>query len=328
MKPAARGLLAVAALAGATALGAYVFHGRTAPGRPVIGMVRQTDIRIAPEISSRLIALPKGPGERVKAGELLALLDNPELTAALGEARAAAASAAAERDRIYSGVRAEEVAILAESVRTAKANLLLAQEMQRRAATLSGRGFASAQQLDEADASLTKALADLATKEAQHAAAVAGPTAEERALADARVALAQASVAELEANLTKTRILAPVDGTVAVTVAALGEILTPGKPVMTLAADGGTWFSFTVREDALTGKSVGSEVRLAQAGGRAFPAKIATLVPLGEFATWRAARAVGDHDLNSFRMRLEPTGALDGLDPGMTVWLVGEEDAN
>jgi HlyD family secretion protein len=30
---------------------------------------------------------------------------------------------------------------------------------------------------------------------------------------------------------------------------------------------------------------------------------------------------VGDHDLNSFRLRLDPLGVVDGLRPGMTVWL-------
>ena len=35
------------------------------------------------------------------------------------------------------------------------------------------------------------------------------------------------------------------------------------------------------------------------------------------------ARAVGDHDLNSFRLRLDPLAATEGLQPGMTVWLRG-----
>ena len=48
------------------------------------------------------------------------------------------------------------------------------------------------------------------------------------------------------------------------------------------------------------------------------------LRPLGEFATWRAGRAVGDHDLNSFLLRLDPIDPKDeGLQPGMTVWLPG-----
>ena len=63
--------------------------------------------------------------------------------------KAAAISARAERDRVYSGVRAEEVAILADSMRTAEANLLLAEQQNARAVALAAKDFASRQQLDE-----------------------------------------------------------------------------------------------------------------------------------------------------------------------------------
>jgi len=316
-----RGILAAALLIGiASAVGAYAL--RRAPARDeVLGMARQTEIRIAPEITGRLMALPVRPGEKVRKGQVLAVIDNPDLAAALGEARAAAASARAERARIYSGIRAEEIAILAEAVRTARANLDLAHAQDQRTSALASRGHASQQQLDQDTASRAKAEADLALKQAQHAAAVAGPTPQERALADARLALAEASVAVLEAQLAKTRLTAPADGTVRVEVAAPGEILAPGRPVMTFAPDDGTWFSFTAREDRLGAVAVGAPLTLEAAGGRAIPARVTALLPLGEFATWRAARAVGDHDLNSFRLRVEPDGAADGLEPGMTVWL-------
>ncbi|WP_372395920.1 HlyD family efflux transporter periplasmic adaptor subunit [Azospirillum sp. HJ39] len=292
---------------------------------PVAGMVRQTEIRVAPETTGRLLSLAVGAGQTVRKGDRLAVLENPELTASLGEAKAAAASAEADRDRVRSGVRAEEVAIAAQAVRTAEANLLLAEQQHDRAAALSANGFASRVQLDESVASLAKARADLDLKRAQHAAAVAGPTREERALADARVALARATVADLEARLAKTVLTAPVDGTVGLLVAEPGEIVTPGKPVMTLEAGGEAggerWFTFTLREDALDGMTPGATLALATGDGRRIDARVTELRPLGEFATWRAARAVGDHDLNSFRLRLDPLERQDGLQPGMTVWL-------
>ena len=37
---------------------------------------------------------------------------------------------------------------------------------------------------------------------------------------------------------------------------------------------------------------------------------------------WRAARAVGDHDLNSFFLRADPIDMKEKLEPGMTVWLI------
>jgi HlyD family secretion protein len=317
-------LLAAVVVAAAVAVAAtVVFLPQRVPAPAISGMVRQTEIRIAPEISGRLVSLPVRAGQSVHKGELLAVLDNPDLAASLGEAKAAAISARAEQARIYSGVRAEEVAILADSVQTAEANLLLAEQQSARATALAARDFASRQELDENLASLAKARADLDLKRAQHGAASAGPTAEERALADARVILAEAAVAALQAQLDKTRLLAPVDGVVGIHVAELGEVVPVGKPVLTLDVSGARWFAFTLREDDLKQLTVGSDVTLTTDDGRRIAAKVTELRPLGEFATWRAARAVGDHDLNSFRLRLDPLAATEGLQPGMTVWLPG-----
>jgi HlyD family secretion protein len=316
--------LAIVAVA-AAALAVFLPRHREAP--PIAGMVRQTEIRIAPEITGRLASIAVQAGQPVRKGELLAVLSNPELAAVLGEAEAAARSAAAERAHVYAGMRAEEVAILAQAVDTAQANLVLAEQEQQRAAALAARDFASRQKLDESDASLAKAKADLALKSAQLAAARAGPTPEERALADARLALTEATVAKLKAKLVKTRLVAPVDGTVGVLVAEPGEILPVGKPVLTLYVGNERWFAFTLREDSLGKIRVGSDLTLTTDAGKPVAARVTELRPLGEFATWRAARAVGDHDLNSFRMRLEPVdGKDDGLHPGMTVWLAGASD--
>jgi hypothetical protein len=44
-------------------------------------------------------------------------------------------------------------------------------------------------------------------------------------------------------------------------------------------------------------------------------------VPRGEFAAWRAARAVNDDDLSTLLVRADPLGGAGELQPGMTVWL-------
>jgi HlyD family secretion protein len=50
-------------------------------------------------------------------------------------------------------------------------------------------------------------------------------------------------------------------------------------------------------------------------------APVTELLPLGQFATWQAERAVGDHDRNTLRGPVEAEGDLAKLEPGMTVWL-------
>jgi multidrug resistance efflux pump len=301
-------------------IGAVFLLDRPRANPPVVGLVRETEIRIAPEVTGRLSAIAVKRGQAVHKGDLLATLSNPELEASLGEAKAAWAAAKADRDNVYSGVRAEEVAIMARSIETAEANLIFARQENVRAVALAARDYASRQQLDESTAQLAKSVADLDLKRAQHAAAKAGPTAEERALADAKVVLAGATVADLQAQVDKTRLVAPADGVVGVIVAEQGEVVPVGKPVLMLES-GKPWFAFTLREDDLGQLTVGSTVDLTMSGGRHIAARVTELRPLGEFATWRAARAVGDHDLNSFRLRLDPTAAAEGLQPGMTVWL-------
>lgn len=317
-----KGLLVAALLVpGGLATYAYWSENTLHEAQPFPGMVRETEIRVAPEISGRLASFAVTPGQHVKRGDLLATIDNPDLTAALVEAVAASASALADRARVYSGPRPEEVAIAAQTVRTAEANLLLARQQNDRAETLNSESFLSKQQLDESRASLAKAQADLAGKRAQYAAAQTGPTAEERQLADARAAMSGAAVASIEAQLVKTRLLSPADGRVGIRVAEPGEIMLPGKSVLTVSLDREHWFAFTLREDKLDGLSIGVPIVLTTANGQAIEARLSELRPLGEFATWRAARAVGDHDLNSFRLRFDSEADTSGVYPGMTVWL-------
>ena len=133
--------------------------------------------------------------------------------------------------------------------------------------------------------------------------------------------LADAATADLEAKLAKTVLLAPMDGIVEILVGTPGEVISPGQSIMTLQAAGERWFTFTIREDLLGNIAIGSVANLALASGHTVSGRVTELRPLGEFATWRAARAVDDHDLNSFFVRIEPSKAADDeLEPGMTVW--------
>jgi multidrug resistance efflux pump len=71
-------------------------------------------------------------------------------------------------------------------------------------ATLARDDFASQQALDQATNDAAAARADVAEAEANRAAAVAGPTKEERLIADAEVQAAAAALAVLERHLGKT----------------------------------------------------------------------------------------------------------------------------
>ncbi len=295
---------------------------RPLPAPPIVGMVRTTEIKIAPEVSGHIATIPVRPGDRVAAGAVVATLSNPELSASVEEARAAVGEARATRDHVYAGVRQEQVDIAAREVDKATADLTLAEEQFRRTSHVAGAGYASKQKLDDAQGSVATARANLARMQSEFAAAQHGPTAEDRASADAAVTAAEASLTVLERRLEKLQLRAPVDGVVQTVVAELGEATVPGRTVLTLTATAEPWFSFNIREDALRGIDIGTALTLTTAGSaRPIPVKVTELRRLGDFATWRAARAVGDHDLNTFAVRADPTVPVDGLEPGMTVWI-------
>jgi HlyD family secretion protein len=151
---------------------------------------------------------------------------------------------------------------------------------------------------------------------------VAGPTREERAIADAQVQAAAASVAVLQRRLEKMILRAPADGVVSVVVAEVGENVRAGQPILMVEAAGKQWLSFNVREDYLDGLTVGKAVDVMRGGtGGAIKGVVTTLRPLGTFATWQAERVIGDHDRNTLRMRLDPLAQPADLEPGMTVWV-------
>jgi HlyD family secretion protein len=258
----------------------------------------------------------------VKAGEIVAELSALELTAAVAQARAALAAATATRNNVYAGVRAEQIAALAAEIGKAKSRVDYAQSQLDRTAYLARNDYASQQTLDQAENDVATGHADVAEAQANHAAAVAGPTKEERAIADAQVRAATAAVAVLERQLDKTILRAPADGVVSVIVAEIGENIRAGQPVLAIEVPDKRWLSFNAREDTLRGLTVGTTVGIQTAGaGQATPALVTEILPLGPFATWQAERAVGDHDRNTLRLRLDPQRNATAFEPGMTVWI-------
>ena len=294
--------------------------GVVAPPPP--GVVQPTEIKIAPEISGRFLRFAAALGQSVRKGDTLAELSNPELEAGLVLAQAQLGQARALRDRVYAGPRQEQVDVLAHDIDMANANLLYAQQQFNRTSQLTATGFASRQDLDKATAAVETGTANLARAKERYEAARLGPTKEERAIADAKVEAAAAAVAVIAARVAKLRIYAPADGAVALRVAEPGEAIVPGQPLMTLHKAGQHWASFNLREDHLGGLGIGFPIELVLTDGRApINARIDEIVPRGEFATWRAARAVGDYDLNTFLVRADPVGTDERIQAGMTVWL-------
>src|SRR5262249_46324786 len=205
-------------------VGGYVLWRRAAPS-PIVGVVRTTEVRVAPEVGGQLAEIKVQKDARVHEGDVVAELSALELTASVAQARAALAAAVADRNNVYAGVRAEQVAALASEIAKAKARLAYANQQLARTSTLARTDNATQQALDQAQNDVASAQADVAEADANHAAAKAGPTMEERAIADAQVDAATSALGVLERRLDKTFLRAPADGVVTVIVAEVGEAI-------------------------------------------------------------------------------------------------------
>jgi HlyD family secretion protein len=314
---------AIVAIALVLIAGVLIYSARR-PGSAatIVGIVRATEVRVEPEVDGQLMSIAVEKGDHVHAGDVLARLSAVELTAQADQARAALASATATRNNVYAGVRREQIDSLKAGISKASARLEYVQAQLTRTSTLARQSFESQQALDQAENDAAGARADVAEAQANYDAAVAGPTREERAIADAQVQVAATAVAVLERRLEKMILRAPADGVVSVIAAEVGENVRAGQPILMVEAAGEQWLSFNVREDHLSGLTIGETVSVMRNGADgATKAVITGLRPLGTFATWQAERVIGDHDRNTLRLRLDPKGEPAGLEPGMTVWI-------
>ena len=302
---------------------AFIWSRPLSDKAPIFGVVRSTEVRVAPEVGGILSTIEITKGAHVHTGDIVARLSAIELSASLDQARALLAAAVADRNNVYAGVRAEQVASFKAEIEKAKSKLEYAEFQRTRAVHLAQTNAGSQQARDQAEDDAAAARNGVAQAEENYAAAVAGPTKEERAVADAQVDAATSAVSVIERQLKKTVLRAPVDGTVSVVVGELGEAVRAGEPLLVIDQADKQWLSFNVREDRLHGLAVGDKIAVAPPSVKGpISALVTELVPLGQFATWQAERAVGDHDLNTLRLRLDPQGDASGLEPGMTVWII------
>jgi HlyD family secretion protein len=302
--------------------GVLIYSERRSGPTAIVGVVRATEVRVEPEVNGQLVSIAVAKGDHVHAGDVLARLSAVELTAQADQARAALASAIANRNNVYVGVRSEQVDSLKAEIAKAKARLEYAEAQLTRTSTLAHDSFESQQSLDQAENTAASARADVAEAQANYDAAVAGPTREERAISDAEVRAAKAAVAVLERRLDKMVLRAPADGVVSVIAAEVGENIRAGQPILMVEAEDRQWFSFNVREDHLNGIAVGKTANVLRNGADAVTKAVVTeLRPLGTFATWQAERVISDHDRNTLRLRLDMQGNAANFEPGMTVWI-------
>ncbi|MBQ9286782.1 MAG: efflux RND transporter periplasmic adaptor subunit [Bacteroidaceae bacterium] len=292
------------------------------PKEVLQGQAETSDYRVSSKVPSRVKELRVQTGDKVKAGDTLAIMDSPEVVAKMEQAQAAEAAARAIEQKAQNGARQQEIQGAFELWQKAKAGLDVAEKTFTRVSRLYDEGVIPAQKRDEAEAQLKAMQATEKAARSQYDMAREGARREDKAAAAAQVARAQGAISEVEGYLRETVLLAAADGTVTEIFPEVGELVGTGAPIMNIAKDDDVRFVFNVREDYLPNMKVGMEMDVyAPAVDRELKVRIAGINVMGSYATWKATKALDQYDLKTFEVVARPVNQADVEDilAGMTV---------
>jgi multidrug resistance efflux pump len=165
----------------------------------------------------------------VKAGQVIARLEQDDLRAAVELARANLANAEAKLATVRNGARTQEIQTTEAALRQAEANRLLAQMNLERYRQLYRDGGVALQQVDTAARDYDVSVAQVRTAQEQLSLIREKYTPEDLQSAEAEVRQTRAALRIGEANLGYATITAPMGGVVASVSTQQGETVTSGS---------------------------------------------------------------------------------------------------
>lgn len=224
-------------------------------------------------------------GDHVHKGQLLATLHKERTQAGYAAAEARVASQKAIVARLETGSRPEEIRQARANIAAAKARLRDAEVTYERTKRLYQGHATSRQALDDAEAVLDTAHADLKVAQEALALAVEGPRHEDIEEARAMLKAGEAQLALAAEVLKDTELYAPADGIIRNRILEPGDMATPQKPVLTLAMTNPVWVR-TYAPETVLGKLVPgmrAEVSTDSHPGKRYRGWIGFISPTAEF---------------------------------------------
>ena len=295
--------------------------------------VKADSTTVAPKVSGYIGTVLVADNQPVKAGQVLARIDDRDFAVALQQAkadveaaRAAVAGKQAQLDTQQSIIDAARATVSVD-----QANAAFAEQDDKRFATLAASGSGSQQNAQQAASRIAAARATVNRDTAALVTAL-----KQIDLLKAELAQAQATVAHNEAlqrqselNLSYTSIASPVEGVVGNRSLRVGQYVQAGTQLMSVVPIAGTYIVANYKETQLTnvrpGQKVGIEVDMFP--GIAISGHVDSIAPASgqEFALLPPDNATGNFTKVVQRIPvkivLDAGNELAGsLRPGMSVY--------
>jgi len=221
---------------------------------------------ISPKVSGYIAQVLVGDNQPVKAGQLLARIDDRDFKAALDQAHADVAASEAAVRNLEAQIALQQPIIEqgTADVAAAEANLQFAQEEQVRYDGLMKTGSGTIQRAQQTDAALREKIAQLQHGKSGLLAAQrkVDVLTTERAKAVAQLDRARAVEAQAALNLSYTKITAPVEGTVGARSLRVGQFVQAGTQLMAVVPLDGVYVVANFKETQLTHVRNGQPVEI------------------------------------------------------------------
>lgn len=232
-------------------------------------------VDIGSTITGRVAQVLVAEGAQIRAGDALVQLEDQEWRAALAQAQAAEQQAEARLAGLRGSGRTASQAGLAQAQASAQA----AYAALARAEQLVAQGFYSAAQLDEARRAAAVAQAQASSARAQLQANSDDGT--DVVQAKAQINVARAGTQAAQARLAQATLRAPAEARVLVREVEPGQIVQPGKALLSLALVGPTQLVAQVDERFLEQLRPGQSASVVADAfpGQRFAAQVLSLAP-------------------------------------------------
>jgi membrane fusion protein, multidrug efflux system len=294
--------------------------------------VQADNTTVAPKVSGYLHQVLVGDNERVRAGQVLARIDDRDFKVALDQAKAdvAAAEASIASKQAQLDVQQTVIAAAKATIDVDTAAKTFANQENKRYTDLAATGFGSVQNAQQAqsrnagaEAAILRDTANLASAERQVDLLKA-----EIAQAVAASARASALQRQAELNLGYTTITAPIDGVVGNRSLRVGQFVQAGTQLMSVVPVEGAYVVANYKETQLTDVHEGQAVDIAidMFPGKVVHGHVDSIAPASgqEFALLPPDNATGN--FTKVVQRIPVRIALDAADnstielrPGMSV---------
>lgn len=309
---------------------------------PLTGVIDGNEYIVSPQMTGRIVNLTVDEGSVVKKGDLIAELDDKELEASLGAAKANVVSLEAqvtEANHNYSWTNNQTDASVSEAqarVASAKAQLEPARAQLwrdeadlKRMQQLFGKGEVSAQDRDHAEAAVRISQANVTALEqavSAYAASVNVAQANRQQVPARKSAVsttmaqleqARASEAQMTTQLGYTKIYSPIDGVVSVRVAKQGEVVSIGAPIVVVIDINHLWVRAEVEETYADAITFGQKLSVELPSGNKIQGSVFFKGAENDFATQRDVSRT-KRDIKTFAIKVAVPNPEGRLFTGMT----------